>query len=100
MAESSSQRGPIAHSILVVVLVVLVLFVAKIYLRAPEYRHVEVCYLPHKVFHFVWVDAWGMFVPDDSASYLSHSRDVSNFFFSCSQEASDWDWLRSVGTHQ
>lgn len=101
MAESSgSQRGPLAHSLFVIALVVLVLFVVKVYLRAPEYRYVEVCYLPHKVFHFAWVDAWGLFVPDDSASYLSHTRDVSKFFFSCTQQAIGWDWLRTIGTNQ
>jgi hypothetical protein len=41
-----------------------------------------------------------LFVPDDSASYLSHASDVSDFFLSCTQHAAGWDWLRSIGTHQ
>ncbi|WP_323600996.1 hypothetical protein [Pseudomonas putida] len=103
MAESSSQgapSGPIVKSLKIVLFVFLVLFAAKVYLRAPEYRYIEVCYFPHKVFQLAWIDSWGLFVPDDSASYLSHANDVSNFFRTCTQHAAGWDWLRTIGTHQ
>lgn len=103
MAESSSQgssSGPIVKSLQIVALVFLVLFVSKVYLRAPEYRYIEVCYFPHKIFQLAWIDAWGLFVPDDSASYLSHANDVNEFFISCTQRAAGWDWLRTYGPHQ
>ena len=96
--SSSSQSGPFRQLLSAVVAVTLCIFIAKIYLRAPEYRPVEVCYLPYVVAHKVWVDAWGMVVPDDNASYLKHSRDLSNFFNSCTEQVAGWDWLRSIAT--
>lgn len=101
MAEGgSTQRGPLAHSLLVICLVLLVIYVGKIFLRAPEYRYVEVCYLPHKVAHLFWVEAWGVFVPDDSASYIKHSRDLTTFFISCTQQTASWELLRTIGPNQ
>ncbi|KZN20594.1 MULTISPECIES: hypothetical protein [Pseudomonas] len=99
MAEgSSSQSGPFRQLLSAVIAVTLCIYVAKIYLRAPEYRHIEACYLPYIVAHKVWVDAWGMVVPDDNASYLKHSRDLSNFFDSCSEYLAGKEWLRSIGS--
>lgn len=95
--SSSSQSGPVTQILTAVIAVTLCIFVAKIYLRAPEYRHIEACYLPHKVAHLFWVDIWGMVVPDDNASYLKHSRDLSDFFTICTERVAGWEWLRSIG---
>ncbi|WP_409286811.1 hypothetical protein [Pseudomonas guariconensis] len=103
MADSSSQgsrSGPAITSLKIIALIFLLLFTAKVYLRAPEYRYIEACYFPNKVLQLVWVDTWGLFVPDDAASYLSHVNDVSDFFRSCTQQTASWDWLRTFGTHQ
>lgn len=101
MAEgSTTQRGPVAHSLLIIFAALLVIYVGKICLRAPEYRYVEVCYLPHKIAYLAWVNAWGVFVPDDSASYIKHSRDLTTFFISCTQQTARWDWLRTIGPNQ
>jgi hypothetical protein len=96
--SSSSQSGPVRQLLAAVVAVTLCLYVAKIYLRAPEYRHVEACYLPYIVAHKFWVDAWGLVVPDDNASYLKHSRDLSDLFNTCTHEVAGWEWLRNIGT--
>lgn len=99
MAESqSNDNGPIFRSIKILAIVLLILYAGKVYLRTPEYRHVEVCYLPHKIMQIAWVDVWGAFVPSDSASYLSHSRDARKFFFTCTKHTAGWDWLRSFAT--
>jgi hypothetical protein len=98
--SGSSQRGPVATSLTLIFLTLLIIYVGKICLRAPEYRYVEVCYLPHKVAHWFWVDAWGSFVPDDNASYIKHSRDLTTFFISCTQQTAGWDWLRTIGPNQ
>lgn len=99
MAESSSgASGPLRQILTLFIIVMLVLFVAKVYLRDPDFRHVEVCYLPHKAAHLLWVDAWGFIVPYDNASYLKHSRDLSEFFTSCTQRVSGWTWLRTIGS--
>ncbi len=99
MPESSgSSRGPFGQIMVLIVLVLLVLYIAKIYLREPEYRHVEVCYLPYKVAHLVWVDAWGAVVSGDTATHLKHSRDLEVFFNSCTGVVGKQQWLRSIGT--
>lgn len=99
MAESSSKpSGPVRQILTAFLLVMLTLYAGKVYIRAPEYRHIEACYLPHKVAHFFWVDAWGAIVPDDNASYLKHSRDLSQFFTACTERVSGWTWLRRIGT--
>lgn len=103
MAESSSNgssSGPVGKSLKIVLIVMIVIYASKVYLRTPEYRYIEVCYLPHKVFQLAWIDVWGLFIPDDSTSYLSHVNDVSGFFRSCTQETAGWEWLRTIGTHQ
>lgn len=99
MAESQSgDKGPISRSIKIFSVLLLILYLGKVYLRAPEYRHIEVCYLPHKIMHFVWVDVWGAFAPSDSTSYLSHARDTRRFFFTCTTHTAGWNWLRSFGS--
>lgn len=95
--SSSSQSGPVRQILSLVIAVTFILFIVKIYLRDPEYRHIEACYLPHKVAHLFWVDIWGMVVPDDNASYLKHSRDLSVFFTECTERVAGWEWLRSIG---
>ncbi len=96
MAESdSSDKSPIASSLKIVLLVLLLIYVVKVYLRAPEYRYIEVCYLPHKLVQLVWVDIWGAFVTSDNASYLEHARDSQKFFFSCTNYTAKFNWLKS-----
>lgn len=80
-----------------VIVITLILWVAKIYLRSPEQRHVEVCYLPHKVARFVWVDVWGALVPGDNSNYVKHSNDVKDSYFNCLQIAGGWEWLKKYG---
>ncbi|MPQ69422.1 hypothetical protein [Pseudomonas sp. MWU12-2323] len=101
MADSSpAHRGPFRQIINLAILVLVVIYIAKIYLRDPEYRHVEVCYMPYKVAHLFWVDAWGAVVTDDTASLLKHSRDLTRFFQYCNDEVSSWTPLRMYGTPQ
>lgn len=101
MADSApSHHGPVRQIIKLIMLVLLVLYIAKVYLRDPEYRPVEVCYMPYKVAHLFWVDAWGAVVTDDTASLLKHSRDLTHFFQSCTDEVSTWPLLRTLGTSQ
>lgn len=99
MAEStrSSSSGPFSQIIKLIVLVLVLLYIVKIYLRDPAYRHVEVCYMPYKVAHLFWVDAWGAVVTDDTASLMKHSRDLSHFFQSCTDEVGTWPLLRTLG---
>jgi hypothetical protein len=96
MAEGKAS-SPVRQILTLIILATLILWVGKIFLRTPEYRHVEVCYLPHKVGHLIWVDVWGALVPDDTASYLKHSRDLEAFFNSCIQRTSHWGFLRYFG---
>lgn len=101
MAESSSSStGPFRQIVWLIVIVLLVLYLAKIYLRDPEYRHVEVCYLPYKVAHLFWVDVWGAVVAEDTSAILKHSRDVNGFFSSCTNTVGKQQWLRTLGTKQ
>ena len=101
MANSApAHSGPVRQIINLIILVLLVIYIAKVYLRDPEYRHVEVCYMPYKVAHLFWVDAWGAVVTDDTASLLKHSRDLTSFFQSCNDEVSTWPLLRTLGTPQ
>jgi hypothetical protein len=98
MADSTPSRsGPFRQVINLIVLVLVSLYIIKVYLRDPEYRHVEVCYMPYKVAHLFWVDAWGAVVTDDTASLMKHSRDLSHFFHSCTEEVSTWTLLRTLG---
>jgi hypothetical protein len=99
MADSApSQKGPFQQVVHLILVVLVILYLAKIYLRDPEYRHVEVCYMPYKVAHLFWVDAWGAVVTDDTASLLKHSHDLTRFFKSCTEEVSTWTLLRTLGT--
>ena len=101
MANSApAHSGPVRQIINLIILVLLVIYIAKVYLRDPEYRHVEVCYMPYKVAHLFWVDAWGAVVTDDTASLLKHNRDLTSFFQSCNDEVSTWPLLRTLGTPQ
>ena len=80
MSESApSQSGPLKQIIHLILAVMIVLYLVKIYQRDPDYRAVEVCYLPYKVAHLFWVDAWGA------------------VFKSCTEEASTWKLLRTLG---
>jgi len=98
MAESApSHSGPLRQWIKLIVFVLACLYIAKVYLRDPEYRHVEVCYMPYKIAHLFWVDAWGAVVTDDTASLMKHSRDLTRFFHGCSEEVSTWTLLRTLG---
>lgn len=98
MSESApSQSGPLKQIIHLILAVMIVLYLVKIYQRDPDYRAVEVCYLPYKVAHLFWVDAWGAVVTDDTASFLKHSRDLTSIFKSCTEEASTWKLLRTLG---
>lgn len=101
MAESSSQSpsGPFKQVVHLVMAVLVILYLAKVYLRDPEYRHIEVCYMPYKVAHLFWVGAWGAVVTDDTASLLKHSRDLTRFYNACSEEVGTWTWLRTLGTN-
>ncbi|MCF5374476.1 hypothetical protein [Pseudomonas syringae] len=101
MAESASgPSGPFRQIVHLILVVLIILYLAKIYLRDPEYRHVEVCYMPYKVAHLAWVDAWGAVVTDDTASLLKHSRDLGHFFNVCSEEVSTWTLLRTLAVPQ
>lgn len=98
MPESKGQaKGPFKQIVTLIIAVLLVLYVAKIYLREPEYRHVEVCYLPYKVAHLFWVDAWGVVVTSDTGSLLKHSRDLNGFFKSCTNFVGKQSWLLNIG---
>uniref|UniRef100_UPI0030EE2CA2 hypothetical protein n=1 Tax=uncultured Cobetia sp. TaxID=410706 RepID=UPI0030EE2CA2 len=101
MAESSqSSSGAFRQIIALICIVLLILYVSKIYLRDPAYRHIEVCYLPYKIAHLVWVDVWGAVVAADTATHLKHSRDVSQFFSTCTTTVGKQQWLRSIGPNQ
>jgi hypothetical protein len=101
MAESApSAKGPFRQILTLIGLVLTVLYLGKIYLRDPDYRHVEVCYLPYKIAHLVWVDAWGAIVTDDAATHLKHSRDLADMFHACTTHVSQQTWLRTLGTNQ
>jgi hypothetical protein len=92
MAEGRSDSP--GHSTLFwIALIVLGLYCFKVYLREPPLRHVEVCYLPHKIATFFWVDVWGTVVPNDNATLLKHSIDLKNFFFTCTATTKQWTWL-------
>lgn len=96
--SAPSQSGPLKQIIHLFLVVLVILYLAKIYLRDPNYRPVEVCYMPYKIAHLLWVDAWGAVVTDDTASLLKHSRDLTRFFQSCTEEAGTWTLLRTLGT--
>ena len=98
--SAPAQRGPFRQIVHLVLIVLLILYAAKVYLRDPNYRHVEVCYMPYKVAHLAWGDVWGAVVTDDTASLLKHSRDLTHFFKLCTDEVSTWTLLRSPGTNQ
>lgn len=101
MAEgSSSSRGAFGQVLTLISIVLLLLYLGKIYLRDPNYRHIEVCYLPYKIGHLVWVDAWGFVVTDDAKTHLKHSRDLAQMFHSCTNIVSQQTWLRTLGTDQ
>ncbi|KQW19818.1 MULTISPECIES: hypothetical protein [Pseudomonas] len=101
MAESAPSRsGPFRQILNLIVIGLLCLYIGKVYVRDPDYRHVEVCYMPYKVAHLFWVDAWGAVVTDDTASLMKHSRDLSRFFQSCTDEVSTWTLLRTLGNSQ
>ncbi len=59
MAEGKAS-SPVRQILTLILSVTLVLYIGKIYLRTPEYRHIEVCYLPHKAAHLFWVDVWAL----------------------------------------
>tara|TARA_R110002124_G_scaffold128157_23_gene288805 strand:+ start:34379 stop:34693 length:315 start_codon:yes stop_codon:yes gene_type:complete len=101
MADStSSPAGPVRQIFLLIITVLLILYLGKIYLRDPEYRNVEVCYLPYKIAHLFWVDVWGAVVTEDTSATLKHSRDVNQFFSSCTKTVGKQEWLRTFGTNQ
>jgi hypothetical protein len=99
-SSSSSPKGPFGQVVTAISLILVVLFLAKVYLRDPEYRHVEVCYLPYKISHIFWVDVWGAIVTDDTATQLKHSRDITSFFISCTDHVGQFTWLRTMGSGQ
>lgn len=98
MSEGKSSGGSRFFSLVLIAL--LLLYAVKVYLRDPDYRHVEVCYLPYKIGHLVWVDLWGFVVTDDTATHLKHSRDVTSFFRGCVDTVGQQTWLRKIGTDQ
>ena len=99
MPESRGHStGPFRQIITLLFIGILALYVTKIYLREPEYRHVEVCYLPYKLGHLVWVDTWGLFINNDTASYLKHSRDLNGFFKSCTNFVGKQSWLLKISS--
>ena len=101
MADSApAPSGPFKQILQLIMLVLVILYLGKIYVRDPEYRHVEVCYLPYKVAHMVWVDGWGAVVTDDTASLLKHSRDLARYFHVCTGEVGTWTWLRTFASTQ
>jgi hypothetical protein len=101
MADSApAPSGPFKQILQLIIMVLVILYLGKVYVRDPEYRHVEVCYLPYKVAHLMWVDAWGAVVTDDTASLLKHSRDLANYFHVCTAEVGSWTWLRTFGNTQ
>jgi hypothetical protein len=93
MAEGRTEN-PGKSTLFWVVLIVISLYLFKIYLREPHLRYVEVCYLPHKVANFFWVDVWGAVVPNDNATLLKHSMDLKKFFFTCTSTTKHWSVLR------
>lgn len=93
MAESRSDR-PLMGTLKWILLVVLALYIFKIYLREPQLRYIEVCYLPHKVAGFFWVDVWGTVVPNDNVTLIKHSMDLKQFFFNCTSTTKNWDFLQ------
>lgn len=95
--SAPSQSGPFKQIIHLALAVMVVLYLAKIYIRDPEYRAVDVCFMPYKIAHLFWVDAWGAVVTDDTASLLKHSRDLTSFFHSCTEEVGTWTLLRTLG---
>lgn len=90
----TQHQAPGKSTFFWIVLIVVFLYGLKIHLREPQFRHVEVCYLPHKVASLFWVDLWGAVVPDDNRSLLKHARDLEQFFFSCTSTTRNWGFLR------
>ncbi|WP_213664214.1 hypothetical protein [Stutzerimonas stutzeri] len=93
MAEGRSDR-PMMGTIKWILLVIVALYIFKIYLREPPLRYIEVCYLPHKVAAFFWVDVWGTVVPNDNVTLIKHSMDLKQFFFNCTATTKNWDFLQ------
>jgi hypothetical protein len=95
MAESGGQspKGAFRTIVYTLVLILAVLYAGKVYIREPEYRHIEACYLPFKVGHLFWVDAWGAVVTNDTGTHLKHSRDMKSFFASCTSFMGKQSWL-------
>lgn len=101
MAENTGKpAGSFTQIMRVCVGILLILYIAKIYLRDPDYRHIEVCYLPYKISHVVWVGAWGTLFTNDIATYQKHSSDLSDMYNSCVNSVGKWTWLRSFSNHQ
>jgi hypothetical protein len=101
MADSAPRSsGPFRQILSLCFIGLMAVYITKIYLRDPNYRHVEVCYMPYKLAHRVWVDAWGGVFTDDTATLLKHSEDLSQFFESCTERLRDWSPLRDLGLTQ
>jgi hypothetical protein len=101
MADSAPRHsGPFRQIVSLLFICLMAIYITKVYLRDPDYRHVEVCYMPYKLAHILWVDAWGGVFTDDTATLLKHSEDLSRFFESCTEELSNWSPLRTLGLAQ
>ena len=67
MPESApSHSGPFKQIVHLILAVLVVLYLAKIYLRDPEYRAVEVCYCPtksHTSLGWTYGERWSPMTP-------------------------------------
>ena len=93
---SSSQTGPVKQTLLLLMAIMICIYVAKVFLRSPEHRAQEVCYLPYLIVEFAIVDVWGAVVANDPVSYLKHARYAANFHSNCMALTSKWGFLQHL----
>lgn len=81
--HSPGRTGPVKQILLLIMAVTICLYVGKIFLRSPEHRAEEACYLPYLLVEFVIVQAWGAVISNDPVTYLKHARYAADFHASC-----------------
>ncbi|MEE8059953.1 MAG: hypothetical protein V3T17_19300 [Pseudomonadales bacterium] len=80
--SSSIESGGISLFMWIIV-IVLVVYVSKIYLRDNQYRPDEACYVPYIILNFFYVDAFGYFMTDDDFGMIGRSLETSEIQSLC-----------------
>jgi len=76
-------------------IVLTIVWLTKVYLREPEKRPQEVCYLPYKAYNFVYVDVfYGTFLIDEQIAMIKASKKTNRFYFNCLSTTKGWGWLK------